>query len=766
MTRQLLFPAAAFVVALAAAAAPAAGQALFGVPPFAPDAPPGATPDPWTSQRFSATVDAALLGAAGPREIALDMFGRRVVAVKDRSETDASTGAVSYFGTVAGEPMSSVVFVAEQDGRVAGTVRTMNKSYAVLPQDSSIHSVAELDVRAFPAEAHPLVPQEDLPPVPARFWTGRRLSARQVATIDVLVVYTPQARAAVGGTANMEARIRLAVAETNQAYANSRINMVMRLAHAAEIGYGSGGDMYQDLDRLTATSDGFMDEVHILRDNYGADVVSLWVSVGSYCGLGWLMGAPSLGFASYAFNVVHYSCATGYFSFGHEVGHNMGANHDRANSGGGQSYPYSYGYQEPTGLWRTIMAYDCPKGCARLQYFSNPAVTYNGRAMGIDSTQANGADNARTFNNHAQIMAAWRAEVTNPRTFTTWTAKTTTSRTRTSSTSRTLTTSTTRTASTTLTTTSRTTTTLSPNAFTRCGGSFPIEDLLSTNSSLISDIPTSLTRLAVRIDMQHTYLSDIEITLVRESDGLSAVLYQFAGCEFTAYEGASFSFDDGEPALLGDACDGGGFRPAEGFARFLGGPAGGKWTLSVLDGWQGETGQVYGWCIEGEAAPASSTATATTEARASTTGTASTTRTTTSRSTSRTETTSRTRTTSTSRTRTTTTSKTRTTTTSNTRTTTTSKTRTTTDTKTRTSTTTKTATSSTTRVARTTSAPAQDGSRRTTSRPAALPAKSTTRGPAGDAVRRPTTRRGRKATTRRRTTTRKARGRVGAFQWG
>ncbi|KAI9009285.1 Metallo-peptidase family M12B Reprolysin-like-domain-containing protein [Hyaloraphidium curvatum] len=598
MTRQRLFPVAAFVVALAAAAAaPAAGQALFGVPAFAPDPAPGARPDPWTSQRFSATVDAALLGAAGPREIALDMFGRRVVAVKDRSETDPSTGAVSYFGTVAGEPMSSVVFVAEQDGRVAGTVRTMNKSYTVLPQDDTIHSVAELDVRAFPAEAHPQVPKADLPPVPARFWTERRLAARQVATIDILVVYTPQVRMAVGGTANIEARIRLAVAETNQAYANSRINMVMRLAYMQEINYVAN-DMGQDLDRLTAVSDGYMDEVHILRNNYGADVVSLWTSVGAYCGIGWLMGTPSLDFAGWAFNVVHYSCATGYFTFGHEIGHNMGANHDRANSGGGGgSYPYSYGYQEPSGLWRTIMAYDCPNGCTRLQYFSNPEVTYNGRAMGVDSTLANSADVARTFNNHAQIMAAWRAEVTSPQTVTTWTVKTPTT-----------TTSRTRTTSTTRSTTSRTTTTIPANGFVRCGGSFPIVDLGSRNSTLDADLASPLTRLSVQLDMQHTYLSDLTITLTRASDGLAAVLYRSAGCIPYATTRVTFAFDDAASAPLGTSCTGTVFKPLDALSRFLGAPAAGRWTLSVLDSWSQDTGTVFGWCMVGEAAPATSTA--------------------------------------------------------------------------------------------------------------------------------------------------------------
>lgn len=39
-----------------------------------------------------------------------------------------------------------------------------------------------------------------------------------------------------------------------------------------------------------------------------------------------------------------------------EMGHNMGAAHDRANAGSsGGMFNFSYGYQEPNNLFRTIM---------------------------------------------------------------------------------------------------------------------------------------------------------------------------------------------------------------------------------------------------------------------------------------------------------------------------------------------------------------------------------------------------------------------------
>ena len=75
----------------------------------------------------------------------------------------------------------------------------------------------------------------------------------------------------------------------------------------------------------------------------------------------------------------------------HEFGHNMGLEHDRANAWTTPFRPYAYGYTLPNRFY-TIMAYACT-GCARIEYFSNPAVSYNGFATGV----ADFADEARVW---------------------------------------------------------------------------------------------------------------------------------------------------------------------------------------------------------------------------------------------------------------------------------------------------------------------------------------------------------------------------------
>ena len=114
-----------------------------------------------------------------------------------------------------------------------------------------------------------------------------------------------------------------------------------------EVAYVEDGDIGVDLDRITATNDGIMDDVHALRNAYKADLVSLITQTpGSpYCGIAWLMAGNNPGFAPNAFSVVERGCATGYYSFGHELGHNMGLNHARQDPTGTGAYPYSYGYK-------------------------------------------------------------------------------------------------------------------------------------------------------------------------------------------------------------------------------------------------------------------------------------------------------------------------------------------------------------------------------------------------------------------------------------
>lgn len=339
------------------------------------------------------------------------------------SVSPGTRGTTVWSGHLKGFPLGQALLLWDGEN-LMGSVNTGKRVFRLRAIGSGIHLIEELDHSAFPEELPPL----DAPTTLGGSATpkgGFAPSADDGSQIDVMVLYTPAARAAAGGPSQMQALVNLAVAETNQAYQNSGVTPRLNLVHTAEISYTESGNFNTDLTRLQGTSDGYMDNIHALRDTYHADLVSLIIEDTQYCGLGYFMDTASTAFAPYGFTVVARTCATGYYSFGHELGHNMGLQHDWYVDDGIYEYTYSHGYVNVGGGWRTIMAYnsecaDSGGNCTRLQYFSNPNNTYSGAPMGVPpGTAANcvagdlghpacDAANYQVLNNNAYTVANFR----------------------------------------------------------------------------------------------------------------------------------------------------------------------------------------------------------------------------------------------------------------------------------------------------------------------------------------------------------------------
>jgi peptidyl-Asp metalloendopeptidase len=362
------------------------------------------------------------------QDVALDLFdtGSRTLDL-DEPEVHRNKAKV-WRGRLRGEQDSDVT-LSVRGKKMAGTIVSGQRLYKIEPTEDNRHRLVEIDDDAMRPDHHPLVvPDDGTPadppaPEPELQQSGVTSVTDTVITaaattntgVDLLVVYTSTARAKQGGTAAMNALIAMGVDLANQAYQNSRIAMRLRLVRSAEIVYAETGNMNTDLVRLQRTSDGFMDQVHTLRNQYKADMVALIVdNGGSYCGIAYVMAnGPRASFAPWAFSVTDRDCVSNN-TLTHELGHNMGDAHDRA-SGGTGVYPYSYGYRDPIGKFRTIMAYPCPTvSCPRVKYFSNPKILINGRPAGIDHrvNPSNSADNARSMNEVRNVIAAWRTGTT------------------------------------------------------------------------------------------------------------------------------------------------------------------------------------------------------------------------------------------------------------------------------------------------------------------------------------------------------------------
>jgi|GEM_PF-631617 len=248
------------------------------------------------------------------------------------------------------------------------------------------------------------------------------------SVIDLMVVYTPDAMNKWGGEANTVTNITQAVTNMNTALTNSGVtNVTFRLVHTRLVNYVESGSFSTDLSRLAGTSDGYIDSVHIYRNQYGADMVSLIIGTPtSSCGIGYLNTSNLTYSAGSAFNVSLYSCVVGNFTMSHEFGHNMGLRHDWYVDGSTSPCSHHHGYvnqkaiQLGTGSassarWRTIMAYNdhCSSvgiSCSRLNRWSNPTVLYNSDPTGIAIGNTNPSDEAYAFYRMACQVASFRAE--------------------------------------------------------------------------------------------------------------------------------------------------------------------------------------------------------------------------------------------------------------------------------------------------------------------------------------------------------------------
>ena len=397
-----------------------------------------------------ARIDLGLLGQAralagsgdAPAGLVdLNLFEDSSFRVAGLRTAPTSTG-YSLSGELDGEPFSSVTLVVNGEV-IAGEVRLPGATFTV-------RSAGDLvEIRQTEEEALPECMEPERPPASAVApATTRDLAVvdlqagAEVTGIDVLVVYTTAARDRVGGEAAMEARIDQWVAATNGFFRDSGVHQRIRLAHAEELDYEETSSSFE-LVALRQKGDGLMDEVHAMRDAVGADIVHLierWGVNGtsSYCGQAYIMLDVGASFEEYAFGATAVDC--GSLTFAHELGHNMGLNHDRyaedldlASGLGNRPSAHAYGYVNQEAFakgapssrrWHTIMAYNthCSHsgfGCSRLGRFSNPATTAWGQPLGVWRNGNSGAimgpaDAASALNESRTTAAAWRSAPSAP----------------------------------------------------------------------------------------------------------------------------------------------------------------------------------------------------------------------------------------------------------------------------------------------------------------------------------------------------------------
>jgi hypothetical protein len=348
-------------------------------------------------------------------EVRLPFREGAYVTLVRKGSTIRKDGSVSWHGEVA-ETGERAVLMLWNNALLSGYFAYNGTILTVESLGGGVHAVAEMDRNKVP-EAHPSpTPARDslparatdqpatlrpAPPEPkvAPFTDADRLALEaKSVTIDVMLLYSANvAKRYIRDPADL---LALAIEETNETFRNSGIgNVKLRLVHTQVVEHDTTVD--DQFTHLYAMVDGLgpFKDVKRLRKEKRADIVGLIIDNPNGCGLSTRVGPDS----DDAFFVVHHACATITMSVAHEIGHILGARHDRFMDESNVPVAYGHGYVNGT-KWRTMMSYkEGCGGCPRIPFWSNPRVVHKGEPTGSDA-----ADNARLILERAERVSKFR----------------------------------------------------------------------------------------------------------------------------------------------------------------------------------------------------------------------------------------------------------------------------------------------------------------------------------------------------------------------
>ncbi|MYD85836.1 MAG: hypothetical protein F4Y14_06445 [Acidobacteria bacterium] len=393
-------------------AASAQGQRLLNVVPLGDDP---------TSGGWSVEADHDLLRSA-PQRLEFEVPDGRVLAPEMRVFEDRGGGNAMWAGGYPELGYDSVVLTL-QDGYLLGRIGLPEGgTYWLRPGSSGDGLLTEGRETSAQACGGGVVPDRE-PPVPAV--AAQRAdppdsvaSASNHDRLDILMLYTADAatRLRQAGWGEPGAAMQAAIDYLNLVFRNNQFTVTAHMAHHEEAP-AALGQLVSPLGALSQNGD-----VLDLRIEHEADLVHLFFAeTPSFCGQAWLMvrGHTPRNFWSsgYGVTTVGGGCidiasqvrdgeyANQYETFAHEVGHNLGGNHDPDNTDldpADAVEPYAFGHHnfEPQPNVKSVMSYNEGR---QEPFFSTTRVRPRNFVIGVAGERENERAIQRTIHLAAEL---------------------------------------------------------------------------------------------------------------------------------------------------------------------------------------------------------------------------------------------------------------------------------------------------------------------------------------------------------------------------
>ena len=245
----------------------------------------------WREARMA--VDGVFDPSAWDEPLALNLFPDAELEARVRSAKTLESGSQFLSGRlVGGGPFTLFrsaggILRGEFHSRAGVfTIRSLGRQRVLVKQqDLAKLSRCNHDVTRVGKQSRSTAKASAMAPRPQARPRPSPRQHRPDETVDVLVVYTPDAERSEGGREEIEASIEAEVEKTNRAFVNSGIgHRRIKLAGMEKVDYIEstehvGNDLYfLYAKRSSHDPEGLLDEVHDLRREHAADVVHLIVA--------------------------------------------------------------------------------------------------------------------------------------------------------------------------------------------------------------------------------------------------------------------------------------------------------------------------------------------------------------------------------------------------------------------------------------------------------------------------------------------------------